>query len=241
MEKDNRIWFGADGKNVPRYKKFLSEVKDGFVPTTLWLRDEVGDNQEAKREIKSFNMDDVFDTPKPTRLIERILRLSTDKDSIVLDAFAGSGTTAHAVINLNAADGGKRRFILIERENFCETITAERVKRVGGQFSYCRLGERLFTDIGALNPAVTFEQLAAYIWHKFTQTPYTPPEKVSPLIGIHKGTAYYLIRDDLTRQIFETLPAHDGTKIIFGDSCRMSETALAEVDATFKQLPKAIR
>ena len=103
------------------------------------------------------------------------------------------------------------------------------------------LGARLFDERGALNPAVTNEALAAYIWFKETQTPYSPPEKFSPLIGIHKGTAYYLIRGELTRQIFETLPAFDGAKIIFGDTCRMSATALQMCGATFRQLPKAIR
>ena len=103
------------------------------------------------------------------------------------------------------------------------------------------MGKPLFNEIHALNPDVTFSELAAYIWFKFTMTPYTPPEKISPLIGIHKGTAYYLIRGELTRQIFEALPAHDGDKIIVGDTCRMSATALQEVGATFKQIPKDIR
>ena len=239
LYEDNRIYFGKDGKSTPQFKRFLTDVKQGLVSKTLWFRDECGDNHEAKRELSELNV--VFDTPKPTRLIERVFRLATDKDSIVLDAFAGSGTTAHAVINLNAADGGKRRFILIEREAYCETITAERVRRVGGEFRYCRVGERLFNEMGALNPAVTFEQLASYIWFKFTQTPRLAPEKSSPLIGIHEGTAYYLIRGGLTHETLSTLPAHDGKKIIFAEACRMSETALQTSGITFKQIPKDIR
>ena len=93
MEKDNRIWFGANGQNIPRYKKFLSEVKDGLVPTTIWLRDEVGDNQEAKTEAKILSPLDVFSTPKPERLIHKILTLATKPGDIVLDSFLGSGTT----------------------------------------------------------------------------------------------------------------------------------------------------
>lgn len=131
MVADNRIWFGANGNNVPRIKRFLSEVQGGSVSKTIWLRDEVGDNQDAKREIKnSLSGAEIFATPKPTRLIEKILRLATDKNSIVLDSFAGSGTTAHAVSNINAQDGGNRKFILVEMEDYAETITAERVRRV---------------------------------------------------------------------------------------------------------------
>lgn len=110
---ENRIWFGKDGNSVPQIKQFLSEVQKGTVPMSLWSRDEVGDNQEAARELKfhSFN----FDTPKPVRLINRILKLTTNKDtpSVILDFFAGSGTTGHAVLELNKQDGGRRQFILV--------------------------------------------------------------------------------------------------------------------------------
>src|SRR4030042_3145250 len=92
--KDNRIYFGVSGNNVPRYQRFLSEVQDGLVPLTIWFKDEVGDNQEAKKEVKTFNEEDVFTTPKPERLIQRILTLATNPGDIVLDSFGGSGTTA---------------------------------------------------------------------------------------------------------------------------------------------------
>ena len=127
---DNRITFGNDGNGVPRRKQFLTEAK-GLVPWTWWPHDEVGHTDEAKKEIKNIlgNVT-IFDTPKPTRLIERIIQIATDKDSIVLDSFAGSGTTAHAVLDMNAKDGGQRRFILVEMEDYADSITAERVKRV---------------------------------------------------------------------------------------------------------------
>lgn len=124
MEKDNRIWFGKDGKNVPRFKKFLSEVKDGIVPTTLWFRDEVGDNQEAKQEVKAFNGDDVFDTPKPERLIERIITLSTHEGDIVLDSFLGSGTTAAVAHKMG------RKYIGVELGNHAYTHCFPRLKMV---------------------------------------------------------------------------------------------------------------
>lgn len=117
---DNRIWFGKDGSNMPRLKKFLSEVNDGIVPITIWLHNEVGHNQSAKQELKRiFNEVHLpFETPKPCQLIERILQISTDKNSITLDSFAGSGTTAHAVLNMNKSDGGNRKFILVEMEDY---------------------------------------------------------------------------------------------------------------------------
>jgi len=125
---DNRIWFGLDGNNVPSLKQFLTEVQAGTVPTTLWLRTLVGDNQEAVRQLT--DMDIVFDSPKPIGLIEHILKVCPKPDAIVLDSFAGSGTTAHAVIALNKKDGGNRKFILVEMEDYADKLTAERVRRV---------------------------------------------------------------------------------------------------------------
>jgi len=126
MINDNRIWFGKDRNNTPLIKRFLSEVQDGIVPVTLWLRDDVGDNNEAKRDLKNIFGKDVapFVTPKPSRLIERILQIGSKKDSIILDSFAGSGTTAQAVLNINKKDGGNRNFVLIENGAFAEEITA---------------------------------------------------------------------------------------------------------------------
>lgn len=141
---ENRIWFGEDGNNVPSLKRFLSDVQQGTVPTTWWTRDNYGDNQEAKQEMKALleGMADVFDTPKPVRLITKMLQLSTGVDGgdIAMDFFAGSGTTAQAVLELNREDGGNRRFILVQLPteptekkgkytNIAE-ITKERVRRV---------------------------------------------------------------------------------------------------------------
>ncbi|GKW16587.1 adenine methyltransferase [Pectobacterium carotovorum subsp. carotovorum] len=115
MIADSRVWFGTEGENMPAIKRFITEVKQGVTCKTLWTYKEVGHNQEAKKEIKTlFNDATPFDTPKPTRLINRILQLATNNDSIVLDFFAGSATTAHAVMQLNAEDNGKRRFIMVQ-------------------------------------------------------------------------------------------------------------------------------
>lgn len=117
LRSDGRIWFGSDGDNPPRQKTFLSEVQDGIVPDTWWTQDDVGNNQEAKKEIISlFGESEPFSTPKPVRLIRRMLQIATgpDGEDIVLDFFAGSGTTGHAVMQANSEDGGDRRFILVQ-------------------------------------------------------------------------------------------------------------------------------
>jgi adenine-specific DNA-methyltransferase len=146
------------GDNIPAPKIFLSEVKDGRVPQTFWDWTEVGHTQDAKKELISVlnfdNSEDVFVTPKPVRLIERILELATSEHSIVLDSFAGSATTAHAVLAANHKDGGERKFILVECEDYADTLTAERVRRVinGYEFQGTQREELLkksltFTDL----------------------------------------------------------------------------------------------
>ncbi len=155
---DNRLWFGKDGGNVPRLKKFLSEVQQGIVPMTIWYYDDVGHNQEAKQESNQILFGKtLFETPKPTRLIQRILQISTSKNDIILDSFAGSGTTAHAVLEQNAQDGGNRKFILIETMDYAKDITAERVKRVVEGYNFTgkdktTLFEKKLTTTDVLNP-----------------------------------------------------------------------------------------
>ncbi|WP_249960695.1 site-specific DNA-methyltransferase [Histophilus somni] len=136
---DNRIWFGETGNNVPSVKRFLSEVKDGVTPLTLWTYEEVGHNQEAKKEmVACFNVGEEVSTellskatPKPIRLLNRILNIGAkDSSSIVLDYFAGSGSTAHAVIDLNREDGGNRKYILVEQGEYFDTVLKPRVQKV---------------------------------------------------------------------------------------------------------------
>lgn len=134
MDRDNRIYWGEDGNNIPAPKIYLSEVKAGRVPQTIWEYAEVGHTQDAKKELLEIlnfdTSDEVFVTPKPVALLEKVLDIATNENSIVLDSFAGSGTTAHAVLAANQKDGGNRRFILIECEDYADRLTAERVRRV---------------------------------------------------------------------------------------------------------------
>ncbi len=131
---ENRIWFGESGSNTPRLKKFLSDVKEGVTPLTIWLHEEVGHNQSAKQEMKAVlhDVNLVFDTPKPVKLLDRVLKLGGQKDAVILDFFAGSGTTLHATIELNKEDGGSRQCILVtnNENNICEEVTYERNKRI---------------------------------------------------------------------------------------------------------------
>lgn len=140
LKKNNRIWFGKKGNNVPRIKTFLSEVQQGTVCKTIWYRTEVGDTQEGTRDLKNvFGKAGMFTNPKPIRLIERILDIASSDDSIVLDFFAGSGTTGHAILKYNAEhENSKRSFILCtNNENgICRDITYERIKRVIDRDNY---------------------------------------------------------------------------------------------------------
>ena len=129
--KENRLWWGKDGrKPVPDIKTFLSEVKDGMAPINFWSYDFAGSTDDANRDIKNIFSGKVFDTPKPVSLLVRILEHATKPDSIILDSFAGSGTTAHAVLEANKKDGGNRKFILVECEDYADSLMAERVRRV---------------------------------------------------------------------------------------------------------------
>ena len=171
------FYFSKQGFGTLSRKAYLNSVS-GRPVTNFWSFEECGHTDEASRQLKNmFDGKAIFDTPKPTRLIERILQIATNKDSIILDSFAGSGTTAHAVLNMNRKDGGNRKFILIEMMDYAESITAKRVKRVingygdvegtGGDFSFYELGEPLLLD-GLINEKVDIQNIREYIW--FTET-----------------------------------------------------------------------
>ena len=208
LDADNRIWWGKNGNNVPAFKRFLTEVKQGVVPQTLWKYEEVGHTQDAKKELLDVlqfaDSAAVFSTPKPVRLMERILRIATNPGDLVLDFFAGSGTTAQALLKLNAEDGGARRFILVSNteatadqpdKNLCRDVCAERVRRVmtgytnrkgepvqglGGRFAYLRArrlpAETVFRDI-------RHDQvwLALQLIHGDRLTPFDPATEIQRL------------------------------------------------------------
>ena len=145
MDQGGEIWFGKDGKQIPSRKSFLSEVKGGVTPVTIWPYSEVGHNHEANNQLKNLRLEGLFNNPKPYNLVMRQLVLASDADSIILDFFSGSATTAHAVMQLNAEDGGKRRHIMVQLPEPCDEkseafkagyktiaeIGKERIRRAG--------------------------------------------------------------------------------------------------------------
>lgn len=213
---ENRIWFGKKGKSRPRQKRFLSDLT-GQNCWTWWTKEEVGHNQEAKKEINVlFGANNPFDTPKPERLIRRILEIATDEGDLVLDSFLGSGTTAAVAHKM------KRRWIGVEMGDHARTHCAVRMKKVvegeqggiskavkwegGGGFHFLELGEVLRDGTGAVRTEISWDVLAAHLWWTETKTGYwtarpsAPPSflfrdgpATSPVLGIHDGTAYALL------------------------------------------------
>ncbi len=224
--------------------------------------------RQAKAFLRDvFNTSDLFDTPKPVELIERILRLMNDPTALVLDSYAGSGTTGHAVLKQNAEDGGTRRFVMVEMDDgIASRVTAERVKKVaqgytpdggepveglGSGFQFCRLtAEPLFDADGQIRSDVTFAQLADFVWFAETGTGYTGQAN-SPLLGVHEGRAIYLLYNGilkdrsvgggnvLTGPVFDVLPNFSGPKVIYAAANRMGGRAARE-NVTFKQTPYAL-
>ncbi len=185
--EDNRIWFGAKGDNVPRFKRFLTDVQNGFVPTTLWFRDEVGDNQEAKKEVKQVDKDDVFSTPKPERLIEQVLTLGSNEKDIVLDSFLGSGTTAAVAHKMN------RRWIGIEMGNHAYTHCKVRLDKVVDGF-----------DKGGITKSVDWQGGGGYRFYELAPTlintdAFGEPiinkdysaEMLASAVALHEGFEFY--------------------------------------------------
>ncbi len=145
--KDNRIWFGVNGDNVPSIKRFLSEVKDGTTSSTIWEYDEVGHTDKAKKELNQlFEGKSYFDYPKSVELIKKMLILGTNNDSTILDFFSGSATTAHAIMKLNAEDGGSRKFILVQLPELCGE-KSEAYK--AGYKNICEIGKERIRRAGA--------------------------------------------------------------------------------------------
>ena len=261
---ENRIWFGADGKSRPRLKRYLSESK-GVNPWTWWTNDEVGHNQEAKKEINTlFGASNAFDTPKPERLLQRILHIATHEGDLILDSFLGSGTTTAVAHKMN------RRYIGIEIGEHAQTHCQPRLQKVvdgeqggiskavgwkgGGGFKFVRLGHTVFDEYGCLNKDIKFPTLAAHVWYLETKQPMAK-KKRSALLGVHSETAYYLLyngilgdrRPDggnvLTSKVIKELPSfnehlkHNRTIVIYGESTRLGEARLRTDHIVFKQIP----
>lgn len=265
--EEGRVYFGANGDGMPIIKRYLNEVQEGVVPRSWWSADESGHNQEAKRDHLNKLLVGVepFATPKPERLMQRILHIASNPGDLVLDSFLGSGTTAATALKMG------RRWIGVEVGEHAMTHCLPRLKMVlegeqggiseavgwkgGGGFRFYSLGDAIFDANGGINPVVRFDPLAAYVWHFETGTAATK-RFTRPLIGVHEGTAYYLLYNGvlgdrrpqggnvLTSAVLEHLEdayPHKGPRVIYGEMTRLGEHRLRELDITFKQIPYDVR
>ena len=254
-----RFFFTKGGKGGIARKIYLENV-GGKLPTNFWAFTETGHTDEAKKEMLAiFDGKATFDTPKPHRLIEFVLKVAGNESALVLDSFAGSGTTAHAVLNMNKADGGHRKFILVEMMDYADSITAERVKRVirgygegknavegtGGNFSFYDLGEPLLHG-DVLNENVGVEKIREYVY--FTDTKASLPESHPDepyFMGVHIGSAYYFYYEKqavttLNREFLHTVKTKADSYVIYADLCTLSEAELEKYHITFKKIPRDI-
>lgn len=243
-----------------RRKTYLDNV-EGRLATNYWPYDECGHTDEAKKELKAiFDGRAPFDTPKPTRLIERIIKIACGKDALILDSFAGSGTTAHAVMRANTEDGGSRRFILVEMMDYASTVTAERVRRVisgygsgakavegiDSGFSYYELGAPLFDGDGSLSKSARREDIMRYVWYTETKAGYIDRTAEHPyLLGEVSGTCYYLAYEPgeetvLGYDLLRELPLRGEVTVVYADRCVLPEAVLDGLSVRFKQIPRQI-
>ncbi len=252
-------FFLSKGLGSIQAKTYLDSSK-GKVVSTLWKYEDVGTNVEATNELKPLlSIGLQFDTPKPVRLLERIIHIASETDSIILDSFAGSGTTAHAVLNMNKQDGGNRKFIMIEMMGYADTITAERVKRVikgygegkkavpgtGGSFSYYELGAPIFIG-DSLNEEIGEDEIRRYVYFTETKQPLEPCREDEPCyMGTHLDTAYYFYYEKsgtttLNRAFLHTVKTKAAAYVMYADLCTLSPRELEKWHITFKKIPRDI-
>lgn len=264
--REGLLWWGRTGNyTLPKLKKFLTDAPDGLVPRTLWMAADVDQTRTAKKEMKELFPDDPFATPKPERLLQRIIQISSAPGDIVLDSYLGSGTTAAVAHKMG------RKYIGIEMGRHAQTHCLPRLQKViegdqggaskeigwkgGGGFRFCTLGESAFDPDGRINDSVRFATLAAFAWHFETGEPGSQVFD-KPLLGIHNGTAYYLLYNGilgdrrpaggnvLTHAVLQAIKEifpHDGPKVVYGETCRLGSSKLAAEQITFKQIPYDVK
>jgi adenine-specific DNA-methyltransferase len=263
------VYWGKDGNGkVPSFKRYKHMLRNqGIVPQTLWMHEFAGHTDGSRKEVREVlgttSLGDDFITPKPEKLIQRILEVASHPGDLVLDSFLGSGTTAAVAHKMG------RRYIGIEMGEHAVTHCVPRLKKVvdgeqggisealnwqgGGGFRFYRLGDPVFDVEGKINPSIRFKTLAAHVWFCETKTPLGGKVGKTPLLGVHNGVAYYLLfngilgdkRPDggnvLTSIVLRDLPKHDGPKVIYGEMSRLGAERLKALGITFKQIPYDIK
>lgn len=268
LRDEGRIWFGKDGRGVPRVIRYLSEV-EGLVPWSWLPHDEVGHTGEAKREVHAiFGADNAFATPKPERLLQRILHIASNPGDLVLDSFLGSGTTAAVAHKMG------RRWIGVEMGDHARTHCALRLEKViegeqggisgdvgwqgGGGFRFCTLGAAVFDGAGQINPAIRFADLARHLWFSEFRVPLAAAP-AGPFLGTHDGRGLALLYNGilkdrsagggnvLTHAVLRLIrdeaqaAGHTGPITVYGAANRLSERTLDEAGVTFRQTPWDIK
>ena len=257
-------YFGKLKDGAPSFKQFLKDAPE-IVPNTWWAHEDVGHTDEAQKEGRLLFGSENFGTPKPERLMQRIVHIATNPGDLILDSFLGSGTTAAVAHKMG------RRYIGIEMGDHARTHCIPRLEKViageqggiseavgwkgGGGFRFCTLGQAAFDADGRINPDVRFATLASFIWHYETATPGAKTFN-KPLLGKHNGTAYYLLYNGilgdkrpqggnvLTHAILQMLKdkyPHDGPKVIYGETTRLGDAKLLAEGVTFRQIPYDIK
>src|SRR3989339_576718 len=258
--EEKRIFFPSKKGGRPREKKYQYELASEFTGFSSILSEEVGYTMHGTRTVREIVPDSKFPFPKPYELVQTIIEQITDVDSVILDSFAGSGTTAHAVLNLNRKDNGNRKFVLIEMEDYANSVTAERAKKVikgyssnegtGGNFDYYELGKPLFVGENSeyLNEEVDTEKIREYVWYSETRTAFDPlsiKKDTQYLLGKKDGTAYYFIyeKNALTTLDYDTLASiktKAGQYVIYADNCLLPKDFMLKKNIVFKKIPRDV-
>lgn len=267
LDSEGRIYWGKDGNSeFPMEKKYLSEVKAGVVNQTWWPYEFAGSTRNASAELKGiFEGEKSFDTPKPEKLLYRILELATDPSDLILDSFLGSGTTAAVAHKMG------RRWIGIEMGEHARTHCLPRLEKViageqggisksvnwqgGGGFRFLTLGNAIFDELGRIDPSVRFTDLAAFVWQQETGTPAAHTFN-TPCLGVHDGTQYFLLFNGilgdkrpeggnvLSYEVFDALVhiyPFDGPRVVFGEAVKLPPTVRVRERVTFKKIPYSLR
>lgn len=253
---EGKILFGEDETKIIELKLYIQDYK-AKLSSIFEMDTRLGAN-ELRRIFPEEKR--VFGFSKPSDFISELLSFTTAQNSLILDSFAGSGTTGHAVLKLNKQDGGNRRFILIEMDpNIARNITAIRLRRVidgydkipdlGGGFNFCELGPTLFDSTGQIRKDVSFIDLSRHVFFIETGLPLPSGVEKNALLGICNDTAVFLLyngvmRDAgnvLTPETLTQLPQYDGPKVIYADGCKIGRERLREMNITFKQIPYEIK
>jgi adenine-specific DNA-methyltransferase len=257
--EEKRIIWPKSQSGRPRKKQFITDYKEEVTGFSSLIGPEIY-TRDGTNKLREIFTDKIFDFPKPVELIEILVEQATERDSIILDSFAGSGTTAHAVLNLNVQDGGNRNFVIIEMEDYAETITAERVKRVskgygdvdgtGGAFDYYTLGEPMFDEDKMLNENIALEKIRQYVYYTETQQPLTigkPYQKKdnSYLLDKYNATGYYFFYEKnemttLNNDFLATIKTKADQYVIYADNCLLSKEFMLKKNIVFKKIPRDI-